>query len=310
MSGLDVDTRSDVYSLGVLLYELLTGTTPFPKGRFRQASYDEIRRIIREEEPPRPSTRLSTTEELPSIAANRGVEPRKLARLVHGELDWVVMKCLEKDRNRRDDTANGLARDIERYLADEPVQACPPSAWYRLRKFARRNRRALVTAALLAPTIILGGAPTRWRRRRRGAPSASRVGWRSCFGPAWSCATVTRRGRSAGTAWPWPAAAWRTNCPAWSSRPRRTRPTIAWPNTSGTIATTCSRSCVIQDWTQPTGERSWQSASGSSSARSAEAAGPGRGRGRSRCCCRCGGRAGSRGVRPRTSSVNSCAARR
>src|SRR5204863_9112543 len=143
MSDLDVDTRSDVYSLGVLLYELLTGTTPFTKERFRQTAYDEIRRIIREEEPPRPSTRLSESKDsLPSISAQRHTEPAKLTALVRGELDWIVMKALEKDRARRYETANGFAADIQRYLADEPVEACPPSATYRLRKFARKHRPA------------------------------------------------------------------------------------------------------------------------------------------------------------------------
>ena len=140
MSSLDIDTRTDIYSLGVLLYELLTGTTPFDKARLKQAAFDEIRRIIREEEPQKPSTRISTTDAAPSIAACRHTEPAKLVKLVRGELDWIVMKCLEKDRSRRYETASGLALDVQRYLHDEHVLACPPSAAYRLRKFARRNR--------------------------------------------------------------------------------------------------------------------------------------------------------------------------
>jgi WD40 repeat protein len=155
LNALDTDTRSDIYALGVLLYELLTGTTPFDKKRLQQAAFDEVLRIIREEEPPRPSTRLSTTEGLPSIAASRGLEPKKLSGLVRGELDWVVMKCLEKDRNRRYETANGLAMDLQRYLQDEPVRACPPSAWYRFGKFARRYKASLAAAGLVAGLLAL-----------------------------------------------------------------------------------------------------------------------------------------------------------
>jgi serine/threonine protein kinase len=156
LSGPDVDARSDVYALGVLLYELLTGSTPLERQRLEQTPLLDALRIIREEEPPRPSTRLRTAAGLPAIAANRGLEPRRLNGLVHGELDWIVMKCLEKNRNRRYETASGLARDIERYLADESVQACPPSAGYRMRKFARRHKAAVTAAVLTAAVLVFG----------------------------------------------------------------------------------------------------------------------------------------------------------
>ena len=152
---LDIDTRSDVYSLGVLLYELLVGSTPLDKNRLRTAAFDEILRIISEEDPPRPSTRLSSSQMLASISANRHMEPGKLTKLVRGELDWIVMKCLEKDRSRRYETASAFAADLQRYLRDEPAEACPPSAGYRFRKFARRHSRALLTTSVVTTAVVL-----------------------------------------------------------------------------------------------------------------------------------------------------------
>jgi tetratricopeptide (TPR) repeat protein len=158
MNGLDVDTRSDVYSLGVLLYELLTGTTPFQSETLKKAGLDEMRRLIREEEPPTPSQRLHTLDAQASstVSERRGVDGRRLGQQLRGELDWIVMRAMEKDRDRRYESASAFAADVQRYLNDEAVEACPPAAGYRLRKYVRRNRRVLVP--LIAFGLVLAAA--------------------------------------------------------------------------------------------------------------------------------------------------------
>ena len=164
MSGLDVDTRSDIYSLGVLLYELLTDRTPFDSKKLMQSGMEEMRRTLREKEPQRPSNLVTTLqkEELTVTALRRHVEPPKLVSLLKGDLDWIVMKTLEKDRSRRYETANGLAMDIQRYLNNEPVVARPPSKFYRLHKLVRRNRVVFASGAAVAAALIIGLGTSTW----------------------------------------------------------------------------------------------------------------------------------------------------
>ena len=161
-NAVDVDTRADVYALGVILYELLTGTTPLTRDTIKKAALDEMLRLIREQDAPTPSSRLSTSDSKPSVAANRQTEPAKLGRFVKGELDWIVLKALAKDRDRRYESATGFARDIERFLNHEPVTAGPPSARYRLKKFVRRNRPQVIAAGLVLFVLVAGIAGTTW----------------------------------------------------------------------------------------------------------------------------------------------------
>jgi eukaryotic-like serine/threonine-protein kinase len=168
MTSLDIDTRSDIYALGVLLYELLTGRTPFDPKELLQAGFDEMRRTIREVEPARPSTRLSTMLEsdLTSVAQRRHLDAPKLIHMLRGDLDWIVMKALEKDRSRRFETANALAMDIQRYLGNEPITARPPSTLYRFQKLARRNKTAFAAAAAVVLALVFGLVATQRQASR------------------------------------------------------------------------------------------------------------------------------------------------
>ena len=159
-SSMDIDTRTDVYALGVILYELLAGSPPIDAKQFKRGAILEMLRMVREVDPPRPSTKVSTAEALPSIAASRGIDPEHLKRALQGDLDWIVMKALEKDRTRRYETANGFAADILRHLANEPVLAAPPSRAYRLRKFVRKNRGGVIAASLVLLALVGGMAGT------------------------------------------------------------------------------------------------------------------------------------------------------
>jgi serine/threonine protein kinase/WD40 repeat protein len=179
LGGLDVDTRSDIYSLGVLLYELLTGKTPFDLNSSKGISIDAIRRTVVEKEPVKPSTRLNTMldEQLGAVARARRIDAPRLIKTLRGDLDWIVMKCLEKDRGRRYETANGLATDVRHYLDREPVLACPPSAAYRIRKFIARNRLATVSVAAVSLTLVLGTTMSAWEaiRARRAERNQSQL---------------------------------------------------------------------------------------------------------------------------------------
>jgi eukaryotic-like serine/threonine-protein kinase len=167
MSGLDIDTRSDVYSLGVLLYELLTGTTPLESRRLLEAGYAEMQRLIREEEAPRPSTRLSSLGDSATLlAGNRGLDVKRLTQLLAGDLDWVVMKALEKDRNRRYETVSAFALDVGRFLSEQPIEARPPSTWYRFQLLTRRNKVKIVTAGIVAAALVIGTIISAWQAIR------------------------------------------------------------------------------------------------------------------------------------------------
>ena len=201
-SSMDIDTRTDVYALGVILYELLAGSPPLDAGQFQRGAILEMLRMVREVDPPRPSTKVSTSEALPGIAASRDIEPGHLKRALSGDLDWIVMKSLEKDRARRYETANGFAADVLRHLASEPVLAAPPSRAYRLRKFVRKHR-VQVIAAVLVVAALLGGV----MGTSLGLIRAERAG--SISSTSWASASSSwPRPPTMIKTWPWRPNGW------------------------------------------------------------------------------------------------------
>jgi hypothetical protein len=168
-NAIDIDTRADIFALGVILYELLAGTTPITRDMLKKAAFDELLCVVREQEPTTPTKRISTSEALPTVAANRQMEPIKLGRFVRGNLDWIVMKALAKERDRRYESATAFAQDIERFLNHEPVSAGPPTVGYKLRKFVKRNRVQVVAGSLVLAALVLGICGTTfglWRAKR------------------------------------------------------------------------------------------------------------------------------------------------
>jgi eukaryotic-like serine/threonine-protein kinase len=204
-SSMDIDTRTDVYALGVILYELLAGSPPIDAKQFQRGAFLEMLRMVREVDPPKPSTKLSRAEALPNIAASRDIEPEQLKRVLRGDLDWIVMKALEKDRARRYETANGFAADILRHLSHEPVMAAPQSRAYRARKFVRKHRAGVVAASLVVLALLAGIAGTTWGLVRAQRARAASMAWYSAPTTRGSPPQATTGRRGCGTRGPEPA---------------------------------------------------------------------------------------------------------